>query len=183
MELVKNKLILLFFFIFQISLAQIPCLENNFILNKYIDAFIYVNNDNNFKPNKSLIHIASFYSKYKGYTIVITRDNIEAIMVNPKASNQEILDYKKFDLVLKGENPEGLAFLKKIIKDTKTTKSSKIKFITPNNNITSDPYQWYFLFDKNMNLINYYLTDGNIEIESIFKKFDISTNKIEKNLK
>lgn len=176
----KNKLILLFFFIFQISLAQTPCPEGNFIFNKYIDAFIYVNNDNNFKPNKSLIHIVGFYSKDKGYTIAITRDNIETTMVNPKANNQEILKYKQFDLVVNGKTPEDLIFLKKIIKYTKAIKANKIKFITPNINATSDPYQWYFLFDKNMTLINYYLTDGNLEIEPVFEKFGISTNKVEK---
>ncbi len=69
----KSKLILLFFFIFQISLAQTQCPESDFIFNKYIDVFMYVNNDNSFKPNKALIHIAGFYSKDKGYTIVIPK--------------------------------------------------------------------------------------------------------------
>lgn len=173
----KNRLILLIVFVFNISLAQIPCAVNDFTFNKYIDAFMYVNSDDNFKPNKSLIHILGFYSKDKGYTIVITRNNIESTVINPKAKNQEFLKYKNFDLIVKGEKPEDLVFLKQIISNTKITKNNKIKFIIPDNNISYDPYQWYFLFDKNMNLIDYYLTDGNIEIESIFRNFGIHSLK------
>ena len=80
MELIKNKLtiifILIFIFIFQLLSSQTPTVSKKYNFDNFINAFIDINNENNFKPNFSIIHISSFYYDQKGYLITITRDNI-----------------------------------------------------------------------------------------------------------
>ncbi|WP_241314831.1 hypothetical protein [Chryseobacterium arthrosphaerae] len=176
----KNKLVILFILIFQLSWSQIPCVSNNYKINNFIDAFIYVNNDENFTPILSSIYISSLYYDNEGYMITITRENNSNIMINPKAKNLSFFKYKKFNLILKGGTAKDLEFLNKVIINKSITNNSNLKFTIPNNNISSDPYQWFLLFDKKMNLINYSLPEQENKILEIFEKFSISLNKVEK---
>lgn len=179
-EHMKNKLVILFILIFQLSWSQIPCVSNNYKINNFIDAFIYVNNDENFTPILSSIYISSLYYGNEGYMITITRENNSNIMINPKAKNLSFFKYKKFNLILKGGTAKDLEFLNKVIINKSITNNSNLKFTIPNNNISSDPYQWFLLFDKKMNLINYSLPEQENKILEIFEKFSISLNKVEK---
>ncbi|WP_250253469.1 hypothetical protein [Chryseobacterium sp. Marseille-Q3244] len=176
----KNKLILLLILISQLSWSQIPCVSKNYKINNFIDAFIYVNDDENFVSSLSSIYISSLYYEDQGYMIIITRENNSDIMIDPKAKNLNFFKYKKFNLLLKGNKVEDIEFLKKIIDHKSISNNSELKFTTPNKNISSDPYQWFFLFDKKMNLINYSLPEKEEKIKEVFEKFDISTNKVEK---
>lgn len=179
MEHMKNKLVLLLILIFQLSWSQIPCISKNYKINNFIDAFIYINNDENFTPTLSSIYVSSLYYENKGYMITITRENNSDIMINPKAQNLGFFKYKKFNLLLKGYKVKDIEFLKKIIANKSVSNKSELKFTTPNQNITYDPYQWFLLFDKKMNLINYSLPEEENKIKEVFEKFNISTNKVE----
>ena len=66
MEHMKNKLILLLILISQLSWSQIPCVSKNYKINNFIDAFIYVNDDENFVPSLSSIYISSLYYEDQG---------------------------------------------------------------------------------------------------------------------
>lgn len=100
-------------------------------------------------------------------------------MINPKAQNLGFFKYKKFNLLLKGYRVKDIVFLKKIIANKSVSNKPKLKFTTPNQNITYDSYQWFLLFDKKMNLINYSLPEEENKIKEVFEKFNISTNKVE----
>lgn len=176
----KNKLILLSIMIFQLSWSQIPCVSKKYKINNFINAFIYTNNDDNFIPTLSSIYVSSLYYENQGYMITITRENNNDIVINPKAKNLSFFKYKKFNLILKGNTAKDLEFLNKVIIDKSITNNSDLKFTTANNNISNDPYQWFFLFDKNMNLINYSVPEEENKIKEVFEKFNISTNKGEK---
>ncbi|MEJ5103875.1 hypothetical protein WH267_09030 [Chryseobacterium sp. MYb328] len=180
MEHIKNKLILLLILVFQLSWSQIPCVSKNYKINNFIDAFIYVNDDENFVPSLSSIYISSLYYEDQGYMITITRENNSDIMIDPKAKNLNFFKYKKFNLLLKGNKLKDIEFLKKIIDHKSISNNSELKFAMPNKNISSNPYQWFFLFDKKMNLINYSLPEKEEKIKDVFEKFDILTNKFEK---
>jgi hypothetical protein len=172
----RNKLTLLLIFIFQLTFSQISCVSKKYTFDNFIDAFINVNNDENFKPELSIMHISSFYYTDKGYMITITRDNIESTMVNQKSPNLEYFKYNGFDLLLQGKTLKDITFLKKIIKKKTTSNLSKIKFKEPYENISNDPYQWFLLFDKKMNLINYTLPESKEKIIGLFEDFNIKIN-------
>lgn len=176
----KNKLILVFILIFQLSWSQIPCAPKGYKVNNFIDAFIDVNNDENFVPNLSSIYISSLYQESYGYMITIIRENNDDIMINPKTKNLFFFKYKKFNLLLNAYDVKDIEFLKKIITNKSVSNNSELKFSTPNQNITYDPYQWILLFDKKMNLINYSLPEEENKIKKVFEKFNISTDKVEK---
>ncbi|SFN21230.1 hypothetical protein SAMN05421594_1502 [Chryseobacterium oleae] len=179
----KSKLTILLFFLFQLGFSQIPCISKNFKFNNFIDAFIYTNNDENFKPDLSLIHVSSLYYKGKGYMITITRDNIKSIMVKPNSEHLEFFKYKNLDLLLQGNTTKDIKFLKKIISNKVVSNNSKVEFIKPYNNVSYDPYQWFLLFDKKMNLISYELPEEEETIKEVFKKFNIiSHNKASSDL-
>lgn len=173
----KNKLTLLFLtFTFQLTFSQIPCVSKKYTFDNFIEAFISINNDENFKPDLSIMHISSFYYTDKGYMITITRDNIESTMVNPKSPNLEYFKYSGFDLLLQGKTAKDITFLKKIIKKKTISNLSKIKFKEPYEDVSNDPYQWFLLFDKKMNLINYTLPESKEKIIGLFKDFKIKIN-------
>ena len=178
MEPMKIKLTLVLAFIFQFSFSQTPCIQEKYNFNNFIDAFIYINNDENFKPDLSLIHVLSLYYKDKGYMITITRDNIKSTMINPKSKYLEFFKYKNFDLLLQGKTAKDLDFFIKIISNKRVSSKSKIEFVKPHNSISYDPYQWFLLFDREMNLINYSLPEQENKIKEIFEKFGIPTSKI-----
>ena len=180
MEHMKNKLLLVLTFIFQLGWSQIPCISKNYKINNFIDAFIYTNNDENFIPTLSSIYVSSLYYENQGYMITITRENNSDININPKAKNLNFFKYKKFNLLLKGNTAKDLGFLNKIIMDKSISNNSALKFTTPNSNISNDPYQWFLLFDREMNLINYSLPEQENKIKEIFEKFGIPTSKIGK---
>ncbi|CAH0255857.1 hypothetical protein [Chryseobacterium sp. Bi04] len=174
----KNKIaFLILFFVIDLMFSQVPCLVKNYNINNFIDAFIYTNNGENFKPDLSLIHISSLYYTDKGYMITITRDNIKSIMVNQKSENLEFFKYKNFDLLLQGKTTKDIKFLKKIIIDKVVSNSSKIEFIKPYDNVSYDPYQWFLLFDKKMDLVNYTIPEEQEKINKVIKKFNITLHK------
>lgn len=176
MELMKNKLTFILIFLFQLIFSQTPCVSKKYNFDNFIDAFIYMNNDKNFKPNLSIIHISSFYYGEKGYLITITRDNIESIMVNPKSPNLEYFKYQGFDLLLQGKTSQDINFLKKIIKNKSESKFSNIKFKEPYDNVSYTPYQWFLFFDKKMNLKISTFPEEDDLIKEVLKKFNINGN-------
>ena len=112
-----NKIVLFFLmFSFLIGYSQIPKINKSFSINKYINSFIKVNNDSNFKPNKSLIHLfARSEKEKKQYIIFISRDNIESTLIKENSDYLEFYKYRNFDLLLQGKTLEDIYFLKKII--------------------------------------------------------------------
>lgn len=175
----KNKIaFLILFFGIDLMFSQVPCVTKYYNFNNVIDAFIYANNDEKFKPDLSLIHVSSLYYEDKGYMITITRDNMKSIMVNPNSKNLDFFKYKNFYLLLQGKTAKDIRFLKKIISNKVPSNSSKVEFIKPYDNVSYDPYQWFLLFDKSMNLINYTLPEEEEKINEVFKKFNIVPHKV-----
>lgn len=174
----KNKLFIILVFIFQLTFSQIPAVSKDYAFDNFVEAFIKINKDENFKPNSSIILISSLYYEEKGYIITILRDNIESL-INPLASNLEYYKYKNFDLLLQGQKNEDLEFLKLIIKEKMISNSSKIKFKEPGKNVTHHPYVWYLLFDKNMKLKDYTLEEDE-EIERVFQEYNIVNDSMKK---
>ncbi|MNK67976.1 hypothetical protein D3C87_873250 [compost metagenome] len=168
----KNKLCIILIFIFQLTFSQIPSVEKNYTFDNFIEAFIKINRDENFKPDSSIILISSLYYEGKGYMVTILRDNIESL-INPLVSNLEYFKYNNFDLLLQGKKNEDIEFLKKIIKRKMISNSSKIKFKEPNKNVSYHPYVWYLLFDEKMKLKDYTVQEEDVEIEKIFKEYNI----------
>lgn len=113
-----NKIVLFFLmFSFLIGYSQIPKINKSFSINKYINSFIKVNNDSNFKPNKSLIHLfARSEKEKKQYIIFISRDNIESTLIKENSDYLEFYKYRNFDLLLQGKTLEDIYFLKKLLK-------------------------------------------------------------------
>ncbi len=177
MELIKNKLTIILIFIFQLLSSQTPTVSKKYNFDNFINAFIDINNDNNFKPNLSIIHISSFYYDQKGYLITITRDNIESIMVNPKAANLKYFKYRGFDLLLQGKTCEDVTFLEKIIKERSPSNFSNIKFKKPYENISYTPYQWFLFFDKKMNLMVSTFPEEEDIIRKVLEKYNIKMPK------
>ncbi|MBP6577962.1 MAG: hypothetical protein KA232_12215 [Chryseobacterium sp.] len=175
----KNKLCIILIFIFQLNFSQIPSVAKNYTFDNFIEAFIKINRDEYFKPDSSIIIISSLYYEGKGYMVTILRDNIESL-VNPLASNLEYYKYNNFDLLLQGKKSEDVEFLKKIIKRKMISNSSKIKFKEPNKNVSCNPYVWYLLFDEKMKLKDYTLQEEEVEIEKIFKEYNIRNNSKKK---
>lgn len=168
----KNNLCLILIFIFHLTFSQTPSVSKNYSFDNTIDAFIKLNNDENFKPNLSIIFITSMSYNEEEYLISILRDNIESL-INPLSPNLEYYKYDGFDLVLHGIKSDDIEFLKKIIKKKVISKSSLIKFKEPIKNVTYDPYEWYFIFDKKMKLKDYTLPGTDAEIETIIKEYNI----------
>ena len=167
-----NKIVLFFLmFSFLIGYSQIPKINKSFSINKYINSFIKVNNNSNFKPNKSLIHLFAHSKKEKKqYIIFISRDNIESTLIKENSDYLEFYKYRNFDLLLQGKTLEDIYFLKKIIKGIVVSKNSKVRFKKSYKNVSNDPYQWFLFFDFKMNLIDYTITDNNKEAIDFLEK-------------
>ncbi len=140
-----------------LNFGQVPKVEKNYSLNKYIDLFIEnsKSNDDFFRKKDAVLIVNSFSDKSKNQFYVILKEDYKSEIL--EYFKTKTFHYNLINLIVVSKKIQDYNFTRKVIKNLKNSnynlkKTSKVENEKRYGNISNDPYQWVLVFDQNMKI-------------------------------